>query len=73
MADDMSEVNDLSKAIGPKRVKTPQVEKEQFDPVTVIRAANMLRARNTRITMGSMDISIATPKGGTSCSDTCDS
>ena len=71
MADDLREIQDLSKSLGPKRIKTPQVEAEQFDPITVIRAANLLVSRKKRVSMSSMDVDIATPKGNPPCSRTC--
>lgn len=50
----------LSKAYGPRRVKTPNQEIEQFDPLTI---QKMLDAQNASVspTLGDMNFSIATP------------
>lgn len=72
MSDDLSEIKDMSKDIGPKKVETPQVKAEQFDPITVVRAANMLSSRRMRPTFGSCDRTIAVPKTRRpGCSGTC--
>lgn len=54
-----AELAAISQAYGPKRVKTPNMEVEQFDPIAIQRAED--RANAVHPTLGSMNISIAVP------------
>lgn len=62
MAEDLSEIKEMSKDIGPKKVETPHVKVESHDPVQVIRAANLLASRKIRPMLSNCDVTIATPK-----------
>lgn len=62
MAEDLSEVREMSKQLGPKKVRTPQVESEQFDPITVIKARNLLAAQNFQVSLSNMNVDVAVPK-----------
>lgn len=48
-----------SQTYGPKRVKTPNIEVEQFDPLTIQRAEE--RANSTLPTFGDFGYAIASP------------
>lgn len=62
MAEDLTEIKEMSKDIGPKKVETPQVKVEQHDPVQVVRAANLLASRKIKPMLSGCDVTIATPK-----------
>lgn len=49
----------LSEGYGPKRVKTPNMEVEQFDPIAMQRASE--RLGSVYPTLGTMHVDIASP------------
>lgn len=55
----LEEIKAASKAFGPKRVRTPNMEVEQFDPLTVQKALE--RQNAVQPTIGDLVISVGIP------------
>ena len=65
MSDTADRINDLRGKVGPKRVKTPQIETEQFDLDQLDRLAE--KTNPVKPTFQNMLFSIAVPKWGCDC------
>ncbi len=72
MADLIEQIKLVQAGIGPKRVKTPDVEVEQFSMGELIRAAAYTGTRRG-ISLGTIQFTIAVAKCGCSCAtdETC--
>lgn len=57
--EDINDLSERSRAYGPKRVKTPNLEVEQFDPLTIQRASD--REGSVHPTFGSFGWTVVSP------------
>jgi hypothetical protein len=65
---DYDDISALQKAVGPKRVKTPTHEIEQYSLREMLAASEKLKKRP--IGLSAMHFDIVTPKEGCTCEDT---
>lgn len=62
-----TELQNLQEAIGPVRVKTPNLEVEMHPILDLLKAQQKTKTRT--MSMGTLGFSVATPKAGNACAD----